>query len=817
MRVLKFGGTSVGTAACLRTVIDVIARRSAEGRTVIVVSALGGVTDELLGSLETALSGNTDRGALLARLRGRHLALLDGFAQGERASDARAGIEEWLSVLDGLLHGVALIHQCPPSTRDAVLSTGERLSLPVVVAALAARGIRAVPLDAAAFIRTDDVHGEAAVDLNASFPLVRTAVLSLPPEDVAVVSGFIGTCQSGVLTTLGRRGSDYTAAVLGNLLDARSVEIWTDTDGVMSADPRVVQDAATLPSITYREATDLAFYGAGVLHPKTMAPLEAKGIPLVIRNTYRPEAPGTTVVLAPTESGQEVKSVTSVSDATLVSLRCRRDFPVKGLYLRLFSTLERLKTPVFSVHQSASDGSLSFVTLADRGEEIAHELRREFSVELQAGAVSAIESRSNLSVVAAVGNGVIASPEAGRRFYQTLERADIRPVAVSQGGVDLTISAIVEQRHERRAVTALHRTFFRRRVHVAIAGPTGMVGTSLVRLFGEQQAWLRDERDLELSIVGAINTRNMVWNDHGLPMRGGIDDLRTGTPAHWESFRDRLMSHNDAPLVFLDCTASESIARQYATLLRSDVAIVTPNKIANTLEFAYYEELKRLGDGRGARYLYETTVGAATPMLQTLEDLRRTGDTIRRVEGVLSGTLSYVFNCVNRGELFSHAVREASRRGFTEPHPATDLSGNDVARKLLILAREAGYPLEREQISVESLVPADLGHIRDANAYLERLSSFDSEWADRALLSSARGHLLAYLARFDGTRASVGITEVPAESPFVRLRASENAVHYYTDRHAPFPLTIQGIGAGPEVTARGVFADLIHAALDLAA
>ena len=817
MRILKFGGTSVGTAACLRTVLDVIAGRSAQGRTVVVVSALGGVTDELLSALESARGGNDTRGTLIAHLRGRHSALLDEFAPGEASSPARAEIEEWLSALDGLLHGVALLRQCPPPTRDAVLSTGERLSLPVVVAALAARGIRAAPLDAALLIRTDDVHGEAAVDLKASLPCVRSAVFPRAQEEVLVISGFIGTGQSGALTTLGRRGSDYTAAVLGNLLDAESVEIWTDTDGVMSADPRIVREAASLPSITYREATDLAFYGASVLHPRTTGPLETKGIPLVIRNTFRPGSPGTTVVGVPRKSGKDVKSVTSVSDATLVSLKCSGDFPVTGVYLRLFNTLDRMKAPVFSVSQSASDGMLSFVTLADRGEEIAHELRREFSVELQAGAISAIEARSNLSVVAAVGNGVIASPEAGRRFYETLERADIRPLAVCQGGMDLTISAIVEKRHERRAVTALHRTFFRRRVHVAIAGPTGMVGTSLVRLFGEQQAWLRDERDLELSIVGAINTRTMVWNDHGIPVGGGIDDMRTGEPAHWESFRDRLVSHTSAPIVFLDCTASESIARQYATLLSSDVAIVTPNKIANTLEFAYYEELKRLGDLRGARYLYETTVGAATPMLQTLDDLRRTGDTIRRVEGVLSGTLSYVFNSVNRGELFSHAVRAAAQRGFTEPHPATDLSGEDVARKLLILAREAGYRLEREQIRVEGLVPEDLGRIRDTNAYLDRLAGFDPEWTDRARLSSNRGNLLAYLARFDGSQASVGIAEVSAESPFVRLRASENAVHYYTDRHTPLPLTIQGIGAGPEVTARGVLADLIHAALHLAA
>ncbi len=817
MRVLKFGGTSVGSAPCLRTTLDVIAGSAGETGTVVVASALGGVTDEIIAALGSALEGNCDHGVLLGRLRDRHSLLLDAFVSGEQGASPRAEIERWLSLLESLLHGVALLRVCPPSTRDAILSSGERLSLPVLASALEARGVRTVTPDAASIVRTDETHGEAVVDLHASLPLVRAAVLPHIPGTVVAVSGYIGSTPGGTLTTLGRRGSDYSAAVLGNLLDAERVEIWTDTDGVMSADPRVVRDASSLRSITYREATDLAFYGAHVLHPRTMGPLEAKGIPLIIRNTFRPGSPGTTVAGGPAENGKDVKSVTSVSDAILIALRCRGDFPVTGIYLRLFSTLDRLKAPVFGVHQSASDGSLSFVTLAEGGEEIGRELRKEFSAELQSGRVSAIETRSDLSIIAAVGNGVVGSPGAGRRFYETLERADIRPLAVSQGGVDLTISAIVEKSQEHRAVTALHRTFFRRRVHVAVAGPTGSVGRALLRLIGEQGPWLRDVNDLELSLVGAINTRTMLWNDRGIAPADTADEMRAGTPARWETFLDRLLSHRSGPIVFLDCTASGVIARAYGTLLGSDVAIVTPNKIANTLDFAYYEQLKRLGNGRGTRYLYETTVGAATPMLQTLGDLRRTGDTIRRVEGVLSGTLSYVFNRVNRGDRFSSAVRDAAERGFTEPHPATDLSGEDVARKLLILAREAGYRLEREQIRVEGLVPEEPSGLPDAAAYLDLLRKFDGEWSDRVRRSASRGNMLMYLARFDGTEASVGVEEVPGESPFVRLRASENAVHYYTDRHTPLPLSIQGIGAGPEVTARGVLADLIHAALHLAA
>ena len=354
-------------------------------------------------------------------------------------------------------------------------------------------------------------------------------------------------------------------------------------------------------------------------------------------------------------------------------------------------------------------------------------------------------------------------------------------------------------------------------VHIALAGPTGKVGRALLRLLGEQESWLLDERGIVISVVGAINTRNMAWHARGMAAGGTIDRIRSGGPALWREFSDRLASHREAPLVFIDCTASELIAREYGTLLRSDVAIVTPNKIANTLEFAYYQELRDLGRMRGSRYLYETTVGAATPMLQVLRDLRRTGDAIHRVEGVLSGTLSSVFASLNHGELFSAAVRDAARRGLTEPHPATDLSGEDVARKLLILAREAGYPLERHQVRVEKLIPPELGAIADPQLFLKRLEDVDANWSARASGSAGRGNLLAYVARFDGRSASVGVEEVERESPFVRLRASENAVHYYSDRHTPIPLSIQGTGAGPEVTARGVFADLIHTAADIAA
>ena len=354
-----------------------------------------------------------------------------------------------------------------------------------------------------------------------------------------------------------------------------------------------------------------------------------------------------------------------------------------------------------------------------------------------------------------------------------------------------------------------------RRVDLVLAGPTGLVGSAFLRVLEEKSAWLRSEYNLDLRIVGAINTRRMTWDAGGIGARELHATLGQDTPAQWEEFLGRIRTHRGPRLIFLDCTASAFIARQYLTLLQSDVAVVTPNKTANAFEYTYYEELRRLGRNGETRYLYETTVGAATPMLRVLDDLRRTGDRIQRIEGVLSGTLSYVFGRLNGGERFSDAVREALERGFTEPHPASDLSGEDVARKLLILAREAGYRLEREQIEVEGLVPVELRTVADPREYVRRLAAYDAGWKARAESARARGNRLIFLARFDGTRASAGAAEIPAENPFAHLRPSENAVHYYTDRHTPLPLTIQGIGAGPEVTARGVLADVIQMAVEM--
>ena len=818
MRVLKFGGTSVATAESFATVVSVVAQNAREDRTAVVLSALGGVTDLLEDASKTARRGSSDFAECQKGLRARHASLLTAVARPAFALDAMKEIDRWLGELSRRLQGVALLQECTSRTRDAILAIGERLSLPILVAALRSAGLSAVGIDAASFIRTDGNFGQAEVNLEASRELAHPLFNRLPADTVPVIPGFIGSTADGTITTLGRSGSDYTASILGNLLDADVVEIWTDTDGVMSADPRLIREAIPLPAITYREAADLSLLGAKVIHPRTVLPLEVKGIPLKIRNTFRPHSPGTVITKGSVGSAKGVKSLTSLAGAALISVRCGAGIPTTALYHRMFGVLDRLNVSVLTVSPSLSEGAISFLTGDNRVDEIRSalelDLRKAFS-----GQDFSIESNGNLSIVTAVGDGIQNSSAVGKTFLETLELKRVRPLAVAQGVSDLSLSAVVESSHERKALRALHTAFIQRRHRfgLVIAGPTGNVGKALVRLLDQQQHRLAEEHQLDLHILGAINRQKMVWDETGIAAKELLQVLAGGESAEWGTCLGRLRAYRGTPLLFVDCTASPFIARQYLSLLEADIAVVTPNKIANTLEYSYYQSLRRLGRQKTHRYLYETTVGAATPMLQALEDLRATGDRIQRVEGVLSGTLSFVFDWINNGGTFSDAVREAARRGFTEPHPATDLSGEDVARKLLILTREAGYRLERDDIAVEGLVPAELQSLEDPGEYLRRLASIDGHWAELSSNARSRDNRLTYLATFDGSRALVGFREVSVDSPFVHLRPSENAVHYYSDRHTPLPLTIQGIGAGREVTARGVLADVIHAATEMAA
>ena len=817
MRVLKFGGTSVGTVERMRTALAIVRGALENDRVVLVVSALGGVTEQLISALGHAIERHDAWRELAPRLRERHLAHIEALAVPEHRDEATAAIDGWLARLAESLEGIALLRECSPRARDFLISLGERMSVPIAVAALRTLGVDSLGFDAASLVRTDGRFGEAEVDFEETGRRVTEALGPLPRQTVAVVTGFIGSTEDGETTTLGRSGSDYTATILGGALGADVVEIWTDVDGILSADPRLVPEAFTLPNVSYREAAEMAYFGAKVLHPKTMAPVEARGVPIAIKNTFRPDEPGTIVGSHEEDWEGSVKAIATASGLSLVTVEGYALAGVPESARRIFAVLAHLERPVVMVSQASSDQSICFVIRSEWVPEVVKALRKEFATELARGAVTRVDVRDHVVVVAGVGSGMGDHPGVAGRFFGALGRARINVLALSDGASYQSVSVVLDASDARKATSVLHGAFLlsQSRVHLVLAGATGRVGSALRRLLAAQQAWLVDELNLDVRVAGALGRTRMAWDPEGIDPDAVEQALADGEDASWETLFDRLCKSRLEGLVFVDCTASELLARQYGRLLEAGVAVVTASKIANSLEASYWRDLKRLSGKRGIPYRYETVVGAGMPILRTIEDLRRSGDRIRKMTGVISGTLSFALSQVCAGMPFSEAVSEAWRRGLTESDLASDLAGEDVARKLMILVREAGTPIERADVVVEALVPDTGAAGADPQEYLAALAQYDATWSDRAEAAKQQHRRLAYLAEFDGKVARARVAAVPARSPFAITRDHENVVVFETDRYRDVPLTVVGPGAGPEIAAAGVLADIIQAAREM--
>ncbi|MCS7081481.1 MAG: bifunctional aspartate kinase/homoserine dehydrogenase I [Bacteroidetes bacterium] len=815
MRVLKFGGTSVGSLDRFAVVLEIIERAARREPVVVVLSALSGVTNGLLQAIEWALGRDRSWEGFLQELQARHAAYVARFARPEACSELLKELTRWIADLRQWLAGIEQLEECSPRVRDRILGVGERLLVPIAAEALQARGLSAQAWDATRLIRTDAAHGEANVDWEATEALVRAYLLPLLESQIPVVTGFIGATEEGVPTTLGRGGSDYTATLLGAALGADVVEIWTDVDGVQSADPRLVPEAFVLPRISYREAAEMAYFGAKVLHPKTMHPLERRRISVWIRNTFRPEAEGTWI--GPESELWEgcVKAITSLDEAALLTIEGYGLMGGARLAARLFGLLDRLGVSVILSSQASSDESICFVVRADQARAVLRALYREFAPELAGGQIRSIALREGIGVVAAVGSGMEQQAGIAGRFFGALGRSRINVLAVSDGASHQSVSVVLDRADLRKAVSVLHGAFFlsHNRVSLLLAGPTGQVGRALLRQLRARHPWLLEALRLELRLVGVITRSRMRFDPNGLPLDDRLWELlQTGPEADWEALLHQLQETRLEHAILVDCTASEAVARRYEAWLRAGVAVVTPNKFANTLEWTYYEQLKQLSERGGVPYRYETTVGSAMPLVQTVEGLRRTGDRLHRLEGVLSGTLSFVFEQLRRGVSFSLAVRQAYERGYTEPHPMADLSGEDVARKLLILLREAGWRLERSDIAVE---PLFCHQEDDLERFWGLLAQEDERWMRRLQAAQQRGRELAYVARFNGQVATVGVAEVDPNGPLGHLTSGENIVVLYTDRYRELPLIVRGPGAGAELTAAGVLADILQAAREL--
>ena len=810
--VAKFGGTSVATPERIRRVVDLVTASPSIGRRVVVVSALGGVTDDLLAALDAALA-RTGHTAHIERIQQRHADALAALVADAEQETVRHQLDARFHELAELLDGVSLLREATPRTRDAVLGMGERLAAPLIAAAFRAAGPDAIGLEATAFIRTDDRFGDASVDFETTRRLVRDTFEAMPEDQIALVTGFIGATEGGVTTTLGRSGSDYTATILAEALDASACVIWTDVAGVFTADPRLVPEAVPLPRLSYREAAELAYFGAQVLHPRTMLPAERAGIPILIRSTLDPDLPGTRIAAETDDLDLRVKGISSVRDAAVVMVEGAGMKAAVGVSARLFGALSEHGINVRMVSQASSEQSICIVIDAADASAAVTALELAFERELARGDVRRIYAIPDCAVVSAVGEGMRHQPGLAGRLFATLGRAGVNVLAIAQGASETNISTVVRGADVAAALGALHEAFplRRSRVHVVVIG-TGLVGARMIEMLAEHAPILMDQDRIHLRLVGLANSRKMQWDAGGLQLGGAIADVEAnGQPADLDQLDDLLLAPGLERRIVVDATASEDVARRYVRWLEAGVGVVTPNKRANTLDMAYYNQLREAAGRREVSYHYETTVMAGLPVVFTIRDLLRSGDRIRHIEGVFSGTLAYLFNQLDAGASFSDAVRDAKACGFTEPDPRDDLMGEDVARKLLILARETGRSVERDELAIESLVPDSLQRV-SASAFMEALDDLDAAWAARVSEAHQRDERLAYVGQIDDDGLRVGVRSVPRASAFGGSRGTDNVILIQSDRYNDTPLVVQGPGAGPDVTAAGLLADLIKAA-----
>lgn len=833
MRVLKFGGSSLATPERVEAVVEIVAEAAGRGPVAVVVSAFGGVTDALTDAAGRASRHDASWQTVCSELAARHRRAAETLAPAAERAGLDGEVARTLGELSDLLHGAWLVREASPRTRDRILSYGERLSAAIVAAALRRHGVAAVACDARRLIVTGPQFGAARVAMETTAARIREhfAGVAAGGGPLQVVTGFIGATLEDETTTLGRGGSDYTAALVGAALGAAAVELWTDVDGVMSADPRLVPAAAPIPRLSYHELMELSHFGAEVVHPPSVHPTRSAGVPLVIKNTFNPAAPGTRVAPAG-DSGDAaddgdaaagpVVGLASIHRVALLRLEGDGMIGVPGIAGRLFGALARAGVSVILISQASSEHSICFAVAPEAVDDATAAVGEEFELERGAGLIDELVVEHDLSVLAAVGSAMRERPGIGGRLFGVLGERGVNVRAIAQGSSERNVSLVVAAGDEARALNAVHGAFFTVGgpapaviAEIGVAG-VGRVGGALLAQLAERAGELTGERGLGLRLVGVAGRRGLalaVAGDDGLDPATAAAALDTAAdPAGAAGLAERLLTSPAQRRVFIDCTASSAVAALYDRLLAAGVAVVTANKLRLAGPWEGCAGLfRRRGDATGRLY-YETTVGAGLPVVRTLAELLATGDRLVRVEGVLSGTLSYLMDRLEAGEAFSAALREAHRRGYTEPDPRQDLGGHDVARKLLILARTAGMELAPELVEVEPLLPAEPWADLDEEAFWQRLPDADDGFARRLEEAAAGGRRLRYLASLDvGGGARVSLTAVAADHPAAAVRGSDNLVAFTTARYADSPLAVHGPGAGPEVTAAGVFADLLRA------
>lgn len=808
MKVLKFGGTSVGSEKGLSQVKKIV--ESCSEDVIVVVSALGGITDQLLLTARLAAAGDEAYMPQCTAMIARHNELVEKIVLPENRPGVQNRLDELLDELSNIFKGVYLIRDLSPKTTDMILSYGERLSSEIVCGAVAG----SVRYDAREFIKTKPLFNRHVVDFASTEKLIERRFEKMP--HVAIVPGFIATdLANGDATNLGRGGSDYTAAILASTLKASALEIWTDVDGFMTADPKVINDAYVIEHLSYVEAMELCNFGAKVIYPPTIFPAYHKNIPIVIRNTFNLDSKGTAISRESSgDASRAIKGISSINDTCLITIQGLGMVGVIGVNYRIFKTLAKSGISVFLVSQAASENTTSIGVRNDDADLAMEVLTEEFAQEIALGEINKIKKEPNLATIAIVGENMKHPPGIAGKLFGTLGRSGINVIACAQGASETNISFVVSLDSLRKTLNVLHDSFFLsdyQVLNIFIAG-VGLIGSNLLEQIRLQQAKLMKENSLQIRVVGATNSKRYIVDRDGLDLKTYRDELRrsenVSTPA---AFRDAILSMNIFNSVFVDCTASAEVADIYKDLLEHNVSVVAANKTAASSEYDRYHELKSIARKRGVKFLFETNVGAGLPIINTISDLINSGDRILKIEAVVSGTLNYIFNEMSATVPMSKAIKMAQEAGYAEPDPRIDLSGMDVIRKLVILSREAGYRVEQADVKKHLFIPEKYfeGSVED---FWRKIPEIDAEFEQRRKKLEASGKRWRFIATMENGKTEVGLREVDSESPFYHLAGSNNVILLTTERYKEYPMQIKGYGAGAGVTAAGVFADIISIA-----
>ena len=811
MKVLKFGGTSCGTVSSIQAVLEIIKGKQAQEKGVAAVfSAMSGVTNKLIEAGYKATEGDLTYLEIIQAIENRHFEVVRALIEVKSQSKVFANIRTIINELDDLLKGISLIKEISLRTCDLVVSFGERLSTTLIYEILKAQGVDCQFLDARKVVRTNANFGMAEVNFEVTNRQIQEYFSKT--KSLQLITGFIGSTEKGETTTLGRGGSDYTGSIFGAALNAEEIEIWTDVDGMMTADPRKVKNAFTIPTVTYSEAMELTHFGAKVIYPPSLQPAFAKNIPIRVLNTFNTDFIGTVVNRSAEPSEYIITGISSIDNLALVNLQGSGMIGVAGVSAKLFTVLAKHKISVILISQASSEHSICFAIEPSASVEVKEILEKEFKAEIAIGDVEGIEIQENLSVIAVVGEGMKKHTGVSGKLFSVLGKNGINIIATAQGSSELNISVVIEKKDISKALNVIHDTFFFSQVktlNLFLVG-TGLIGKALLNQLQGQEGYLSKYKALKINLVGVMNSRKMLINSEGISMDSWFEDLdNTGKKSELWQFVAEAKRLNLPNSIFADCTANKEIHNEYLGLFEANISVVTPNKVANSGRYADYALLHQTALKKGVKFLYETNVGAGLPVINTLQGLIASGDKFERIEGVLSGTLSYIFNNFKAGIKFADIVREAKVKGYTEPDPREDLSGMDVARKILILGREIGLRLEPEDVTIEKLLPENCELAPTVDDFFKELEVSNTYFEDMVNQAEAKGEVLRFIATLENNKINIGVKSINKSHPFYMMDGADNVISFTTKRYHDRPLVIKGPGAGAEVTASGVFADIV--------